>query len=1024
MTARAWARPELTSLGRLPMNAIAHAQSDGTPRISLDGRWRFELFASPEAALEAAEPPRASVEVPGCWTMQEFDDVNAVHDRPHYTNVQMPFADRPPNPPAANPSAIYEREVELPPEWAGRRVVLHVGAAESVLLVSVNGAEVGLSKDSHLAAEFDVTDLLRPGSNTVRLIVIKYSDASFIEDQDQWWHGGITRSVYLYSTGPVYLAGARIRAGLAENPSTPDAAVTGTLEVLAEVGSAPGPLPSGWTVRVDTSALPDPLPAPVRPSTQTDVRGEGRPTDPDVQARLRNLQGRSAAGEPLGEQERADAEQLESVRRGLGIGEALLTAQVPDVEPWSAERPRLYPVTVNLLDPDGTLVERASFRVGFSSVQVIGNDLLVNGRRVLIRGVNRHDVDTQTGRVIRPESIRADLVTMKQYGFNALRTSHYPNDPVLLDLCDELGLYVVDEADIESHAYAHDLCDDPGYLAAWVERVSRMVRRDVHHACVIAWSLGNESGYGANHDAAAGWVRRYDPTRPLHYEGAIMFDWASGQTASDLTCPMYPPISAIVAHARSGRQRHPLIMCEYSHAMGNSNGTLAEYWAAIESTPGLQGGFIWEWVDHGLRQRLADGRQRWAYGGDFGDEPNDGTFVTDGMLFSDRSPKPAMAEHRQLAAPLVIEAAGGGFRLLNRQLEQDLSWLRVGSARLVVDDDARPVDVKLPAAGPGEQVTLELPREVGELSGSAEAWLVLDLETAVDQAWAAAGTPVCHAQLQLRAEGRPLLTRARASCVARAAVWLDDDGLLRHELLAAAPRLALWRAPTDNDRIGGMADRWQRWGLSELTRVLRDVQTDDEGCRVLSTYRTGSGLEVTHELRARPVASVDGTGLLVDEIATVPDELTDLPRVGTVFELAAGLEQVDWLGPGPWESYPDRRAAGGFGWHSGRVEQLRTPYLRPQENGGRFGVRRFAVSGGGRRVDVILDEPRQVSWSHHRAHDLDLATHDDELTARPQTVVHLDAAHRGVGTASCGPDTLAEYLVGPGTYRWSWVLLG
>jgi beta-galactosidase len=301
---------------------------------------------------------------------------------------------------------------------------------------------------------------------------------------------------------------------------------------------------------------------------------------------------------------------------------------------------------------------------------------------------------------------------------------------------------------------------------------------------------------------------------------------------------------------------------------------------------------------------------------------------------------------------------------------------------------------------------------------------VLDIQTAVDQAWVAAGTPVCHAQLQLRTEGRPLLTRARASSVARGAVSLDDDGLLRHELLTTAPQLALWRAPTDNDRIGGMADRWQRWGLSELTRVLRDVQTDDGGCRVFSTYRTGSGLEVAHELRARPVESADGTGLLVDETATVPDELTDLPRVGTVFELAAGLDQVDWLGPGPWESYPDRRAAGAFGWHSGSVEQLRTPYLRPQENGGRFGVRRFGVSGGGRRVDVILDEPRQVSWSHHRAHDLDLATHDDELTARPQTVVHLDAAHRGVGTASCGPDTLSEYLVGPGTYRWSWVLLG
>jgi beta-galactosidase len=456
--------------------------------------------------------------------------------------------------------------------------------------------------------------------------------------------------------------------------------------------------------------------------------------------------------------------------------------------------------------------------------------------------------------------------------------------------------------------------------------------------------------------------------------------------------------------------------------MGNSNGTLAEYWQAIETTPGLQGGFIWEWVDHGLRQRLADGRQRWAYGGDFADVPNDGTFVTDGLLFPDRAPKPAMAEHRQLAVPLALEQTEIGFRVLNRQQERDFSWLRVGSARLVVGGETLPLEVKLPAVRPGEYGELDLPLDLdGE--GSAEAWLVLEVETAVDQAWAPAGTPIGHAQLPLRPEARPLLTRAGASLGSGRPISVDDDGLLRHELLAVSPRLALWRAPTDNDRMGGMADRWQRWGLSELTRVLRDVEVDDEGCRVHSSYRTGSGLEVPHELRARPVETAGGRGLLIDEIATVPDELTDLPRVGTVFETVAGLDQVRWLGPGPWESYPDRRAAGSFGWHGGRVEQLQTPYLRPQENGGRFGVRRFELTGGGRRIDVIRDEPGQVSWSHHRAHDLDLATHDDELTARPHTVVHLDAAHRGVGTASCGPDTLPEYLVGPGTYRWSWMLL-
>ncbi len=333
---------------------------------------------------------------------------------------------------------------------------------------------------------------------------------------------------------------------------------------------------------------------------------------------------------------------------------------------------------MTLRAPDGTAVETTTVRVGFRRVEIRGLDLLINGQRVFIRGVNRHDFDQHTGRVISADSMRADLIAMKQFGFNAVRTSHYPNDPAFLDLTDELGLYVFDEADIESHAFQSTLCDDPRYLTQWVSRVSRMAQRDRNHASVIVWSLGNESGYGANHDAAAAWLRRFDPSRPLHYEGAIRWDWTSDQGVSDLICPMYPDLAAIVEHARSGRQRHPLIMCEYSHAMGNSNGTLSDYWDAIESTPGLQGGFIWEWWDHGLVQTLPDGSTRWAYGGDFGDAPNDGNFCTDGLVWPDRTPKPALWEHRALAAPVAIafEPRDGRLTITNKQHFTDLSWLR------------------------------------------------------------------------------------------------------------------------------------------------------------------------------------------------------------------------------------------------------------------------------------------------------------------------------------------------------------
>jgi len=1099
-TTRPWDCPELTGLRRLPMHTVRHDPADGVERLSLDGTWRFELFPTPEQAFAAAgATPATQVAVPGCWTMQDFDDVHGVGDLPHYTNVQMPWPDLPPHPPAANPTGVYERDVEVPAGWAGRRVVLHVGAAESVLVVAVDGVEVGVGKDSHLASEFDLTHVVRPGTRVaVRLTVVKWSDATFVEDQDQWWHGGITRPVFLYATPPVHLADVRVDAGLV--PAGPgDAAAsttrtgtrTGTLRVDVDV-EGPDGVPAGWSVQarltargavtgVDVPAVDVPvLGASVPPSGPVDS-AQGDATTPVDPRYAMDLVYRKASGVAMDDGEAFVAEAVRGFRRPLGMGRLRVEAQVPGVVPWSAEVPALYDLVVTLHDERGAVAETASYRVGFRRVEVVGNDLLVNGARVFVRGMNRHDFDPLTGRVVGVPSMRADLLLLKRFGFNAVRTAHYPNDPALLDLADEIGLLVVAEADIECHAYAHHLAADPRYLPAFVDRVSRMVRRDRNHPSVVAWSLGNESGYGANHDAAAGWVRAADPSRPLHYEGAIMFDWTRAETATDITCPMYPPIDAIVGHATSGSQRRPLVMCEYTHAMGNSNGTLAEYWQAIESTPGLQGGFVWELWDHGILQPARGGRPvgpagaqalaeaaqadgvapdgyRWAYGGDFGETPHDGTFITDGMVFPDRTPKPAMWEHRQLAAPVRLAAGPqwGEVVLTNAQHVRDLSWL-AGEWALLVDGGQRsPAAVRsmpavLPDLAAGARTTLAVPADLlADLPVAGEAWLTLRVVTAADEAWGPAGTPVCFGQVLVRAEGRPLAARAGTpgassalptpdaapASVVRAPtareVTLDDDALLVHPLLAAAPRLSLWRAPTDNDRIGGMAKRWTGWGLHDTTRRVVSVDRLDGGAvRVVAQVRTASGTTVRHTQEVAPLAAAGG-GLLVTETAEVPDELDDLPRVGTVLETVPGLCWVDWFGAGPWETYPDRRAAGEIGGFGMDVEAWFTPYVRPQESGGRNGVRWLTLSdggpaaecgyAGGRALAVHLDEPRQVSVTHHRAADLAAATHHAELTPRAQTVVHLDAAHRGLGTASCGPDTLPAYLVGAGTYRWSYAL--
>jgi beta-galactosidase len=692
--------------------------------------------------------------------------------------------------------------------------------------------------------------------------------------------------------------------------------------------------------------------------------------------------------------------------------------ELPGVDRWTAETPALYTLRVALRSPAGDLVEETSVRVGFRRVEIRGLDLLVNGARLFIRGVNRHDFDQRTGRVVTPDQMRADLVLMKQFGFNAVRTSHYPNDPGFLDLTDELGLYVVDEADIESHAFYAALCDDPRYLMTWVERTARMAIRDKNHPSVILWSLGNESGYGANHDAAAGWLRTYDPSRPLHYEGAIRFDWGGPQAASDVTCPMYPPISALVAHARSGAQRHPLIMCEYSHAMGNSNGTLAEYWDAIESTPGLQGGFIWEFWDHGLVQRLPDGTTRWAYGGDFGDRPNDGNFCLDGVVWPDRTPKPVLWEHRQLASPVRGHASHedvleGRIELENRQAFRDLSWLR-GRWELTLDGErVAGGDVRLPNVGPGERGRAVLdawpepPRE-------PETWLTLSFETARDEGWAPACAAVAWLQWRVDGAERPRPQTGSGSAT------VDADGLLTHPFLASAPRLSLWRAPTDNDRIGGMAARWRELGLDRPERRLVEIERDGDVTVVRTDHRLATGAMIRHEQRLSRLA---GGGILVEERAEVPDGIDDLARVGTVLEVVPGMERVEWFGIGPVETYPDRRRGGRVGRWRSTVDEQYVPYVRPQENGGHADVRWLELRGGdGRGIRIELDRPRQVSATHFRATDLAAATHDVELMARAETVVHLDAAHRGLGTASCGPDTLPEYRVGSGSYEWSWTI--
>jgi beta-galactosidase len=1004
-----WRHPEVASIGRERTHAVPRTTGwNGEPVgdvIDLDGTWRFQLLPRPEGGL--GEEWR-DIRVPGAWSLQDTDDL------PQYLNIRMPFPDAPPHVPQHNPTGVYRRTFAVPSDWSGRRIVLSVGAAESVLLVSVNGTRAGASKGSRLAAEFDVTDLVRPGDNELELTVVKWSDASFIEDQDQWWLGGITRGVRLYATSPVFLRDVRALADF-------DAASgDGLLEVQAIVGAPREVTPDGLTVRVRLGRASDGSSAesPVTTRLAIDPEDEGTlellaqvPPDENVFTLHTIDAARMPASEPLA--------QLASIATAVNFpapdGRAEVAIPVPSASPWSAETPALYPVQVELVDADGAVLDSTEFRVGFRRVEIAGRDLTVNGRRIMLQGVNRHEFDPRTGRTLTRELIASELRNLKRWGFNAIRTSHYPNDPAFYDLADEYGFYVIDEADVEAHDWAWSLCDDPRYLGQFVDRVSRMVLRDKNHASIIIWSLGNESGSGVNQDAAAGWVRGYDPTRPVHYEGAIAKDWYGGHSQTDIVCPMYPQIDAIVAYADDERADRPLIMCEYSHAMGNSNGSFDDYWKAIRSTPGLQGGFVWEMKDHGLDP---DGDGTYRYGGDFGHDLNDGNFCIDGLLFPDGSPHPAVFEVRRVFSPVELEsdagaAVQGRLRLLNRQTFASLDGLAIEASVARVDGVTEPVRLDA-SAQPGEIADVTLPEQVvRELSEPGALALRLTVLTAADALWAPAGTELTVLEVRLsERSGRP------GTVGSADGLSIDAEGLVAHPLLAAAPRLTLWRALTDNDKAIPLGQRLEATGLRDAVRTVEAVEQEGETTIVRARYLTQAGHVVEHEQRV--TASADG--IVFDERVVVPESLPDIPRVGIEFALVPGFERVSWLGDGPHETYPDRRSSGLLGRWASTVDELQTPYVRPQENGGRTGVTEAALSDGDRTVRLRFGREVLFTASHQSVHDLETTAHSWQLPRRAETIVRADIAHRGLGTASVGPDALPRFIVRPGVYEWTWSL--
>ena len=989
--------PETTSVNRLPMLNIEHFE-----QISLDGTWRFQLLHKPTEKLGKRW---ATIPVPGLWTMQETSDV--FFDKPIYTNTQMPFAEMPPFVPEENPHGVYERDFDLPKSWAGKRVVLQLGGYESVALIYINGVEVGLTKDSRLAAEFDVTEFVKSGNNVVRIDVTKWSDATFIEDQDQWWHGGITRSVKLYATNKVFIETFKTVTGLDKNGTT------GILAIEANLNSLDNLSTDGYTLRASISELPKVKSA----NLSKTVRNFSSPKWTERDAELKKRSDDYFHGKYWHGNLPADAKAAIMENEPWPHGKVVLETRIPKVNPWSAEAPHLYTLHIELLDPSGQVIEVSQQRIGFRSIVIKGQDFLVNGQPVIFCGINRHDFNRFTGRALTRDDMRQDLLELKRWNFNAVRTSHYPNDAAFLDLCDELGFYVIGEANIESHAFISSICNDTRYLSAFVDRVGRMVQRDIHHPSVVMWSLGNESGAGSNHEAAAAYARSFDPSRPLHYEGGIRGNWMGSHSLTDVIVPMYPSINAIKEYAKSPKADRPLIMCEYSHAMGNSNGTLAEYWEVIESTRGLQGGFIWEMWDHGPVQTLADGTKRNAYGGDYGEEKHDGNFCCDGMVFPDRTAKPAMHEFKALAAPVVIttvKAATGQFKVFNKHFFIDLGEYQL-QWNITCDGEIQDSGVvKLPKVAPRKSANFKISsKKLAKGTSRGERFVNFSLVRIASTPWALPMSEVGWSQIAL-----PSQALAPVKKVKDLDDVVDEHGQIILPYGIVAPSVSLWRAPTDNDRIGHIASKWEGYGVREISRTDCVVRQTPSSIKVSNTWETSTGVSFKHTQVITPVVG----GFNVKESVTVPKAFEDLARVGTLFELDGSLNELVYFGTGAHETYPDRKI-GRIGRYVSTVAAQYIPYVRPQENGGHTAVRWFElVNAQGNGLRFVMGKPAQVSVTPNRDADLADSTHDVEVIPCGNTVVHIDTAHRGVGTASCGPDTLDKYLIKTGVHNWEWTV--
>ena len=1048
-TVHDWENHHVLQINREPARAAFtpfHAQK-GDCSICLDGTWKFRWTPVPGERIvefyqtDFNDKDWVGFPVPANW------EVNG-YGTPIYVSAGYPFKIDPPRVMGEpkvdyttykerNPVGQYRRSFQLPAGWEARgQTLLRFEGVMSAFYVWINGERVGYSQGSMEPSEFNITNYLHAGENQIALEVYRYSDGSYLEDQDFWRFGGIHRSIHLLHTPDIRIRDYAVR----------------TLPVSTDY--------QDFILQIDPQF-----------SVYRGMTGKGT----TLQAVLKDASGREIATL------KGDVEDILDLEHKAGrmnewypqrgprkLGRMSATIKSP--KRWTAETPYLYKLHLTLLTAEGEVIEQVEQSVGFRSVEIRNGQLLVNGAPVRFRGVNRHEHDPRTARVMSEERMLQDILLMKQANINAVRTSHYPNVSRWYELCDSLGLYVMDEADIEEHGLRGTLASTPDWHAAFLDRAVRMAERDKNHPSIVMWSMGNESGYGPNFAAISAWLHDFDPTRPVHYEGAQGAGGEPDPKTVDVISRFYTRVKQeylnpgiaegedkeraenarwerLLEIAERTNDNRPVMTSEYAHSMGNALGNFKEYWDEIYSNPRMLGGFIWDWVDQGIYKTLPDGRIMVAYGGDFGDKPNLKAFCFNGLLMSDRETTPKYWEVKKVYSPVELRVESGELRVTNRNHHTDLSQYRCLWTLSIDGKQKDQGEITLPEVAPGESETIPLPVSIAGKKASAKATSDLRLTISFilkrDALWAKAGHEVAWEQFCIQ-EGALLSSKLENR--GRLKVRADEEhlsisgsgfsiqweknatgsltSLTYHgkEMLAhpadfpLQPVTQAFRAPTDNDKSFG---NWlaKDWSLHQMDnpRISLDSfkhEVREDGAvivRVQTRNRYKEGMIVTKFLYT--ILS-DGT---IDLKTTFQPQgiLPELPRLGIAFCLSSDYNTFIWQGRGPQDNYPDRKTSAAVGLWKGPVADQYVHYPRPQDSGNKEEVRRLMLTdrhGKGIRVDAVEDA-FSASALHYTAQDLYKEMHDCNLKPRPEVILSLDAAVLGLGNSSCGPGVLKKYAI-------------